>query len=58
MENKNQDSTSTLWEELTDYQQKSYLNRVHYAIDIGEIPHDTNIELKAKQIYENENPNT
>ena len=58
MENKDKGSTRTLWEELTDHQQNSYLNRVHYAIDLGVVPDNTNIELKAKQIYENENPNT
>jgi len=58
MENKNKDSTTTLWEGLTDQQQSPYLNRVYYAIDIGATPHDINIELKAKKIYENENPNT
>ena len=58
MENKDKGSTHTLWEELTDHQQNPYLNRVLYAIDIGVIPDDTNIELKAKQIYEYENSNT
>lgn len=32
------------------------MDRVHYAI--GAVPYDTDIGLKAKQIYENENLNT
>jgi hypothetical protein len=58
MESKDRGSTLTLWEALTDTQQYPYLNRVYYAIDKGMISSDTNVEIKAKQIYENENSNT
>ena len=54
MENTNQKPTKA-WEDLGDYQQTPYINRVYNAIDMGLVDPNIDVDKKAKAIYENTN---
>lgn len=53
MENKNNQSTKTLWEELTDNERKRYYIQSKYVIERG--LSNLDFDFIAKKIYENSN---